>query len=128
MRPLDVIDADIAAAWGRYRPVNTHSRTDWRQAESAHDRLGALLKERAAVVAAQRAAARKPIERPAKGVTTEQARAATHVNVGGVWKPIVAWNPKSVVVLWGGTDRERVPLARLSAGDLRTLTTQGVNP
>ena len=120
MRSLEEIDADIDAAWARYRPVNTHSRTDWRQAERAHDRLGALLKERAAAVAAQRAADRKPSERPPKGVTVERARAATHVNVGGVWKPIIAWNPKSVVVLWGGTDRERIPLARLTAGDLQT--------
>ena len=115
MRPIEQIQADIeAVASARLGPVRGKQAA--RRVDANVSRADALRQE---LLAAQ--AAERPVpERPAKGVTVERARAATHVNVGGVWKPIIAWNPKSVVVLWGGTDRERIPLARLTAGDLQT--------
>ena len=115
MRTVEQIQADLdAVASARLGPVR--GKQTARRVDANVRRADALRQE---LLAAQ--AAERPVpERPAKGVTVEQARAATHVNAGGVWKQIIRVNPKSVVILWGGTDRERIPLDKLTTDDLRT--------
>ena len=121
MRAVAEIDADIAAALEARRPTVTRGRTDWRPAERADARLRALHAERDRAVAAAR---QIPMREP-RGVTAEQAAGAGEVNVGGVWKPIVAHNRKSVSVVWnaggGRTERETIPHTSLYPSDLRTV-------